>query len=171
MKETVKMSRAVGQLEKMYNSLNADFFGGALPVPIITVQSKPGTWGHCSRAQIWQRKNETAYEMNIAAEAVGLVCVDAGKYGWNTQGRGNDKLTEYALSKGWNEIKIGRESVPSYLWVPPTQGTKEQDQGPKPERTSSTYKLQCPKCKCSVRATKQGLRIKCMACDEEMLKV
>ena len=161
MKETVKMSRAVGQLEKMYNSMNADFFGGALPVPIITVQSKPGTWGHCSRAQIWQRKGETAYEMNIAAEAVGqeleeildtllhemvhlycrengiqevsrggtyhnkkfkelaegvgLVCVDAGKYGWNTQGRGNDKLTEYALSKGWNEIKIGRESVPSYL--------------------------------------------------------
>lgn len=217
MKETVKMSRAVGQLEKMYNSLNADFFGGALPVPIITVQSKPGTWGHCSRAQIWQRKGETAYEMNIAAEAVGqelekimdtllhemvhlycrengiqevsrggtyhngkfkelaekvgLVCVEAGKYGWNTQGHGNDRLTEYALAKGWNEIKIGRESAPSYLWVPPTQGTKEQGQGPKPERTSSTYKLQCPKCKCSVRATKQGLRIKCMACDEEMLKV
>lgn len=71
MKETVKMSRAVGQLEKMYNSLNADFFGGALPVPIITVQSKPGTWGHCSRAQIWRRKEGTAYEMNIAAEAVG----------------------------------------------------------------------------------------------------
>ena len=217
MKETVKMSRAVGQLEKMYNTMNADFFGGALPVPIITVQSKPGTWGHCSRAQIWKRKGETAYEMNIAAEAVGqeleeimdtllhemvhlycrengiqevsrggtyhngkfkelaekvgLVCVEAGKYGWNTQGHGNDRLTEYALAKGWNEIKIGRESVPSYLWVPPTQGSKEQGQGPKPERTSSTYKLQCPKCKCSVRATKQGLRIKCMACDEEMLKV
>ena len=144
MKETVKMSRAVGQLEKMYNTMNADFFGGALPVPIITVQSKPGTWGHCSRAQIWKRKGETAYEMNIAAEAVGqeleeimdtllhemvhlycrengiqevsrggtyhnkkfkelaegvgLVCVDAGKYGGNTQGHGNDKLTEYALA-------------------------------------------------------------------------
>ena len=26
MKETTKMSRAVGQLEKMYNTLNADFY-------------------------------------------------------------------------------------------------------------------------------------------------
>lgn len=27
MKETTKMSRAVGQLEKMYNTINADLFG------------------------------------------------------------------------------------------------------------------------------------------------
>ena len=40
MKETTKMSRAVGQLEKMYNTINADLFGGELPTPIITVQSK-----------------------------------------------------------------------------------------------------------------------------------
>lgn len=43
MKQTIKMSRAVGQLEKMFNSINTDFFDGALPVPIITIQSKPGT--------------------------------------------------------------------------------------------------------------------------------
>lgn len=40
------MSRAVGQLEKMYNTLNLDLWGGQLPTPIITVQSKPGTYGH-----------------------------------------------------------------------------------------------------------------------------
>lgn len=34
MKETTKMSRAVGQLEKIYGALNLDFFEGALPVPI-----------------------------------------------------------------------------------------------------------------------------------------
>lgn len=51
MKETTKMSRAVGQLEKMYNTINADLFGGELPTPIITVQSKPGTYGHCSCAR------------------------------------------------------------------------------------------------------------------------
>ena len=39
MKETTKMSRAVSQLEHIYNNLNADFFAGELPVPIITVQS------------------------------------------------------------------------------------------------------------------------------------
>lgn len=32
MKQTTKMSRAVSQLEHIYNSLNADFFGGELPV-------------------------------------------------------------------------------------------------------------------------------------------
>ena len=70
MKETTKMSRAVGQLEKMYNVLNLDKFDGSLPTPVITVQSKPGTWGHCSRARVWQRKGEDTYEMNIAAESL-----------------------------------------------------------------------------------------------------
>ena len=64
------MSRAVGQLEKMYNTMNWDFYGGTLPTPIITVQSKPGTWGHCSRAKVWKRKDGEAYEMNIAAESL-----------------------------------------------------------------------------------------------------
>lgn len=70
MKQTTKMSRAVGQLEKIYNCLNLDFFDGALPVPIITVQSKPGTMGHCSVAKVWQRPDESTYELNIAAEVL-----------------------------------------------------------------------------------------------------
>ena len=52
MKQTTKMSRAVGQLEKIYTHLNEDFFEGSLPVPIITVQSKPGTYGHCSTSKV-----------------------------------------------------------------------------------------------------------------------
>lgn len=70
MKQTTKMSRTVGQLEKMYNCLNMDFFDGELPVPIITVQSKPGTMGHCSIAKIWNRPGENTYELNIAAEVL-----------------------------------------------------------------------------------------------------
>lgn len=70
MKQTTKMSRAVGQLEKIYNCLNADFFDGALPTPIITVQSKPGTMGHCSVAKVWQRPQDSTYELNIAAEVL-----------------------------------------------------------------------------------------------------
>ena len=58
MKQTTKMSRAVSQLEHIYNALNADFFAGEpLPVPIITVQSKPGTYGQCTTAKVWQRKD------------------------------------------------------------------------------------------------------------------
>ncbi len=37
MKQTTKMSRAVSQLEHMYNTLNADKFDSALPTPIVTL--------------------------------------------------------------------------------------------------------------------------------------
>ena len=70
MKQSTKMSRAVSQLEHIYNSLNADFFSGELPVPIVTVQSKPGTMGHCSVAKVWRRKEDKTHELNIAAEVL-----------------------------------------------------------------------------------------------------
>ena len=69
-KQSTKMSRAVSQLEHIYNALNADFFAGELPVPIVTVQSKPGTYGHCTTSKVWQRKDTGAYELNIAAEVL-----------------------------------------------------------------------------------------------------
>ena len=159
MKQTTKMSRAVSQLEHIYNSLNTDFFHGELPVPIITVQSKPGTYGHCSVAKVWQRPDGGAYELNIAAEVLnypieetldsmihelvhlfcrqhgiqevsrggtyhnkrfkeeaerrGLECYRTEMYGWNT--RPTDRLVEYALEKGWNEIQIGRSTLPPII--------------------------------------------------------
>lgn len=72
MKQTTKMSRAVSQLEHMFNSINTDFFNGELPQVIITVQSKPGTYGHSSRAKVWKRKEDDLYEINIAAEVLSL---------------------------------------------------------------------------------------------------
>lgn len=215
MKETTKMSRAVGQLEKMYNTLNADLFGGTLPVPIITVQSKPGTYGHCSCAKVWRNKDTEQYEMNIAAEALnveieevldtlihemvhlycrengiqevsrggkyhngrfkalaeekGLICYKAGQYGWNTQGTGNDRLTAYALEKGWSEIQIARGNRQS-IRVPAggaqsSSGQQTQEGGER--RPSSTRKYICPCCKNSVRATK-AVNIICGDCMKKM---
>ena len=215
MKQTTKMSRAVSQLEHIYNALNTDFFQDELPVPIITVQSKPGTYGHCTTSKVWQRKDGGAYELNIAAEVLnypieetldtmlhemvhlycrengikevsrggkyhnkrfkaeaerrGLVCIPCGQYGWNTTP--SDKLVEYALSKGWNEIKIGRGSLPPIIRTGASgtaQTGAETTGGGK--RPSSTRKLQCPKCGCSVRATKT-VRIMCMDCMEQMIEV
>lgn len=217
MKQTTKMSRAVGQLEKMYSNLNLDFFGGALPVPIITVQSKPGTMGHCTVAKVWQRPNDSTYELNVAAEVLnypieetldtllhemvhlwcrengikevsrngryhnkrfkeeaearGLECIYTGeKFGWNTTP--GDRLVEYALSKDWNEIRINRGTVPPMIFTG-TGGTAAQpgaQAGTGGKRPSSTRKLQCPKCGCSVRATKT-VRIMCMDCMEQMHEV
>ena len=215
MKQTTKMSRAVSQLEHIYNALNTDFFQDELPVPIITVQSKPGTYGHCTTSKVWQRKDGGAYELNIAAEVLnypieetldtmlhemvhlycrengikevsrggkyhnkrfkaeaerrGLVCIPCGEYGWNTTP--SDKLVEYALSKGWNEIKIGRGSLPPIIRTGASgtaQTGAETTGGGK--RPSSTRKLQCPKCGCSVRATKT-VRIMCMDCMEQMIEI
>lgn len=208
------MSRAVSQLEHIYNSLNADFFAGELPTPIITVQSKPGTMGHCSVSKIWQRKDDKTYELNIAAEVLnypieetldtmlhemvhlycrqhdikevsrggkyhnkrfkaiaeehGLTCVPCGQYGWNTTP--GDNLVEYALNKGWNEILLGRNSLPPAMRTGAT-GTAQPGTAPGGEkRPSSTRKLICPKCSQSVRAT-QKVNILCGDCMERMVEV
>lgn len=213
MKETTKMSRAVGQLEKMYHALNTDYFSGELETPIITVQSKPGTWGHCSVAKIWRRKEDSTYEMNIAAEVLdkeleeiidtllhemihlycrmkgiketsrngtyhngkfkelaercGLVCVKTA-YGWNTVGKGNEKLIEYALSKGWTEFRIGRGlALPALIGTSGSSSTTSTP-GSTGRAPSSTRKYICPCCKMSVRATKI-VNIMCGDCHETMI--
>lgn len=214
MKQTTKMSRAVSQLEHVYNSLNSDFFAGELPVPIITVQSKPGTYGHCSVAKVWQRKNDKTYEMNISAETLnypieevidtllhemchlycrennikevsrggkyhnkrfkevaeahGLTCVPCGQYGWNTTP--GDNLVEYALNKGWNEILLGRNTLPPAMRTGATGTAQPGAATPGGKRPSSTRKVICPKCGQSVRATKK-VNIICGVCMERMVEV
>lgn len=54
-----------------------------------------------------------AGKFKAIAEAHGLTCVLCGQYEWNTMPGGN--LVEYALSKGWNEIRIGRSSLPPFF--------------------------------------------------------
>lgn len=44
MKQTIKTSRAAGQLEKMFRALNAHFYAGTLPEPIITLKKTPGAF-------------------------------------------------------------------------------------------------------------------------------
>lgn len=207
MKVTDKMSRAIGQLEKMYNTINADIFQGELPIPIITVQSKPGTMGHTTVARIWRKKDEQTFELNIAAEVLdypieetldtlihemvhlycrehdiketsrngvyhnkkfkeeaekrGLTCYQTEKYGWNTTP--GDNLIEYAIEKGWNEIRIGRGGG---FRLPPMPGNKRDKEGKK----SSTRKYICPKCKQSIRATKT-VNIICGDCMEKMIEM
>lgn len=213
-KQSTKMSRAVSQLEHIYNSLNADFFDGELPVPIITVQSKPGTYGHCTTSKVWQGKDTGAYELNIAAEVLnfpieetldtmlhemchlccresgikevsrggkyhngkfkavaeahGLTCIPCGQYGWNTTP--GDNLVEYALNKGWNEIELGRNTLPPAMRTGSvgTAQTNGAGRGNGGRRPSSTRKLVCPKCGQSVRATR-AVNILCGDCMERMV--
>ena len=52
MKQTVKTSRAAGQLEKMFRELNKHYFGGALPEPIISLKKTPSAYGHITCAKV-----------------------------------------------------------------------------------------------------------------------
>ena len=66
MKQTIKTSRAAGQLEKMFRALNAHFYAGALPEPIITLKKTPGAYGHITCGKTWQAGTERRYEINIS---------------------------------------------------------------------------------------------------------
>ena len=67
MKEIVKTSRLAGSLEKLFRMLNHDFFGDALEMPIITIQSTPKAYGHYTTFNAWNVKGEGRREINLGA--------------------------------------------------------------------------------------------------------
>ncbi len=68
MKETTRMSRTAGYLEKIFRALNAEFFTGEeVQEPIITVQNTPDAYGHVTVAKTWSVKDDQRHELNIGA--------------------------------------------------------------------------------------------------------
>lgn len=223
MKNTTKMSRAVGQLEGIFNVLNAELFESALPTPIISIVEQPRAYGSMSVHRVWNRGEEKAYALSFSAENIregieeildtmihemihlycrvydiketsrggsyhngkfkeiaeskGLICFK-GSNGWNTTGRGNEKLIKMALDHGWDDLQIFRDkpgmSLNELLGML-GQGTEgngqkqptEADRGQK--RPSSTRKYICPHCGQSIRATKT-VNVICGDCMEKMVE-
>lgn len=66
----MKMSETIQNLETIFDKLNSLYFEGKLAKPVITVQSTPRAYGHCSTKKIWKNEaeNEAMYEINIGAE-------------------------------------------------------------------------------------------------------
>lgn len=129
MKETTKTSRTAGYLERISRDLNADFFGGALEEPIITIQSTPRAYGHVTVAKVWRKKNETRHELNIDAgtlerpienvvatmmhELVHLYNIACGVQDCSRGGMyHNKRFKEEAEKRG---LKIGHD--PKYGWT------------------------------------------------------
>lgn len=67
MKQTVKTSRAAGQLEKMFRELNNHYFKGKLPEPIISLKKTPSAYGHITCSKVWKVGQESKYEINISS--------------------------------------------------------------------------------------------------------
>ena len=101
------------------------------------------------------------------AEAHGLTCVPCGQYGWNTTP--GDNLVEYALNKGWNEILLGRNTLPPAMRTGATGTAQPGAATPGGKRPSSTRKVVCPVCGQSVRATKK-VNIICGVCMVPMIE-
>jgi len=66
------MSKIINKLENLFDILNNIYFENKLSIPIITVQSTPKAFGHCSTKKIWRdgidNNNDARYEINIGAE-------------------------------------------------------------------------------------------------------
>ena len=69
--DPMKMSETIAALEDIFDKLNAIYFEGKLPKPVITVQTTPKAYGHCSTKKIWKAgEAEGMYEINLGAENI-----------------------------------------------------------------------------------------------------
>ena len=69
--DPMKMSETIAALEDIFDKLNAIYFEGKLPKPVITVQTTPKAYGHCSTKKVWRAgETEGMYEINLGAEFI-----------------------------------------------------------------------------------------------------
>ena len=69
--ELLNMPEVTALLEGLFDLFNTSYYEGRLPKPVITVQSTPRAYGHCSTKQIWSAADaEPRYEINLGAESL-----------------------------------------------------------------------------------------------------
>ena len=178
MKQTVKTSRAAGQLEKMFRVLNQHYFEGKLPEPIISLKKTPSAYGHITCAKVCGIKdtsNNGVYHnrrFKEQAEAHGLIVEHHEKYGWTITSP-SEALLEFIIDQGWEAIQMGERLA----WTDMTgtgNGSKapgsSETGAPRPPRAkSSTRRWICPKCGTIIRSTKE-VRVICADCMELFTK-
>ena len=68
MKELTSYNRVAGYLNKIFDSLNAEYFENALSRPTITIQSTPRAYGHFTlNNDTWVSTIGDTHENNIGA--------------------------------------------------------------------------------------------------------
>lgn len=68
--DPMKMGETITALESIFDKLNGIYFEGKLPRPVITVQTTPKAYGHCSTKKVWKSETEGMYEINLGAEFI-----------------------------------------------------------------------------------------------------
>lgn len=201
MKELTRYCRVAGYLDKIFDLLNKEFFESALSKPTITIQSTPKAYGHFSLSEnTWVSKLGGTHEINIGAgtlarpieEVVATLLHEMVHYYNYTNGvqdcsRGNtyhNKMfkqeaekrglyVSYSKSYGWSHTEPGDRLLKFVLDNDLTEIllNRNEIRGSSVKKgTSSTKKYICPCCRMSIRATRV-VKIKCMDCDAQMVRV
>lgn len=193
----MKMSETIKILEDLFDKLNAIYFEGKLNKPVITVQSTPRAYGHCSTKKIWKGENEAFYEINIGAEFINrpiestaatllhemvhLYCLENDIADTCQKGRyHNGKFRNECEARN---LAVEYDTANGYAYTSPTEAFVEKlkeagvDMTIKFARVAPTKKVKseravahkyiCPCCGQSFRTT-AVLNIKCGNCDVTM---
>lgn len=68
--DPMKMGETITALEGIFDKLNEIYFKSSLPRPVITVQTTPKAYGHCTTKKVWKSEEEAMYEINLGAEFI-----------------------------------------------------------------------------------------------------
>ena len=193
----MKMSDVVTKLEGLFDILNRVYFENALPKPVITVQSTPKAYGHCSTKKIWSNDTAGQYEINIGAEylnrpsantaatmcheMVHLYCLVNDIADTCQKGRYHNKT--FKAEAEARDLEIGYDRTIGYSLTEPTEAFKKtlEDNGfvlevpfarvaPKPKAKAErekAHKYVCPICGQEVKTT-ADLSLICGVCEVRM---
>lgn len=195
--EPMTMAGVITKLEDLFDILNKAYFDNSLPRPVITVQSTPKVFGHCSTKKIWRDDRFERYEINIGAEflnrpsadtaatmcheMVHLYCLENEIANTCQHGRYHNKTfkTECEL----RDLQVDYDRANGYTHTSPTDAFKKtlEEAGfvlevpfarvPPKEKVKAErerpHKYVCPVCGQTVKST-SDLHIICAICDVAM---
>lgn len=70
MKELTNIQRATQFLNKVFKAVNERYFDNTLEMPVITIQTSVGAYGHITVNKVWNTDGVARYELNIGAETL-----------------------------------------------------------------------------------------------------
>ena len=70
MKELTNIQRAIQFLNKVFRGVNERYFNNELEMPVITIQTSVGAYGHITVDKVWNTDGVARYELNIGAETL-----------------------------------------------------------------------------------------------------
>ena len=164
MKQTVKTSRAAGQLEKMFRELNKHYFAGKLPEPIISLKKTPSAYGHITCSKVWQAGGENKYEINISSATLDRPIEEIASTLLH------EMVHEYCMETGIKDTSNnGIYHNRRFKEQAEAHGSSQTGAPKPPKAKSSTRRWVCPKCGTIIRSTKD-VRVICADCMELFVK-